>query len=62
MGRATTTIGKGVVRQGSTGEVEEEDGDGSDSDVSKAFIVTLLKQDGRGEEEGDVVDNVEKAA
>ncbi|RWW37383.1 hypothetical protein BHE74_00057519 [Ensete ventricosum] len=62
MGQATTAIGKGVVRQGSTGEVEEEDGDGSDSDVSKAFTVTLLKQDGRGEEEGDVVGNVEKAA
>ncbi|RZS28289.1 hypothetical protein BHM03_00061857 [Ensete ventricosum] len=62
MGQATTAIGKGVVRQGSTGEVEEEDGDGSDSDVSKAFTVTLLKQDGRGEEEGDMVDNVEKAA
>ncbi|RRT34107.1 hypothetical protein B296_00037717 [Ensete ventricosum] len=62
MGRAATATGKGVVRQGSAGAVEEEDGDGSDSDVSKAFTVTSLKQGGRGKEERDVVGNVGKAA
>ncbi|RRT72306.1 hypothetical protein B296_00017920 [Ensete ventricosum] len=40
MGWAVAATGKGAVQQGSAGVVEEEDGDGSDSDVSKAFTMT----------------------
>ncbi|RWW21593.1 hypothetical protein GW17_00014246 [Ensete ventricosum] len=36
MGQVAAATGKGAVRQGSTGAVEEEDGDGSGNDVSKA--------------------------
>ncbi|RRT72305.1 hypothetical protein B296_00017919 [Ensete ventricosum] len=61
IGWAATVTGKGVVWQGNVGAIEEEDSDGSDSDVSKAFTVTSLRQDRRGEEEGEVVGNVEKA-
>ncbi|RRT36201.1 hypothetical protein B296_00025872, partial [Ensete ventricosum] len=42
--------------------IEEEDDDGSGSDVSKAFMVMSLRQDGRCKEERDVVSNVGKAA
>ncbi|RWV80891.1 hypothetical protein GW17_00057758 [Ensete ventricosum] len=51
--------GFAVFGEGNVGAIEEEDSDGSDSDVSKAFTVTSLRQDGRGEEEGEVVGNGE---
>ncbi|RWV95493.1 hypothetical protein BHE74_00042328 [Ensete ventricosum] len=40
MGRAAAATGKTVVQQGSARAVEEEDGDRSGSNVSKAFMVT----------------------
>ncbi|RRT34470.1 hypothetical protein B296_00048815 [Ensete ventricosum] len=44
MGWAAAATRKVTVWQGSTRVVDEEDGDESDSDVSKAFTVTLLSQ------------------
>ncbi|RWW50210.1 hypothetical protein BHE74_00043552 [Ensete ventricosum] len=46
MGWATAATWKATVQQGSAGVVEEEDGDGSGSDVSKAVMVTSLRQGG----------------